>query len=417
MISKKRIRKVFAPLTINTNTEVTGDLDQVYESMFQRWTPNRYPSTGGTPLKIQPRVYLATGQGETSWVDGDYTSKLTNVTWYANGVLLRNTPLNGYFSVDVSGGASNGCLTITKNLSPAERYDLVMMAHILDTRTNQVIEIRTDIVQIGVSEITADEWDLSVVHDTAIKYYPLLDKLKEYDWKVANGKIAASTAERNKCIDGNQYELSLPVIISRGHNVIGSRDKYYNDCSIELFVDRGADGYVKVSPETCIFLRSISLTQIVLDQRFIPDMTNMKVELKVGGKSMGYELLSFSLSIGKYDCDPINGGDIDLTVSYRNDKALCTVNGQPMEYPEAYLDINWYTTTSNASKVYHGNGETVTIDMARANIGTGANCWMDTIIESKVKAFCAAISVDADGNVIVVDDKNNAILYTDVLRG
>ena len=83
-----------------------------------------------------------------------------------------------------------------------------------------------------------------------------------------------------------------------------------------------------------------------------------------------------------------------------------------MKYPEAYLQMEWYTDSQNALGVYHGEGETVTMEYARINIGS--NQLFDVYIKSRIKAQAAALTFDSDGNVLITDEAG-AVLTADLL--
>ena len=131
-------------------------------------------------------------------------------------------------------------------------------------------------------------------------------------------------------------------------------------------------------------------------------------------KLYSFFYLSFSLVIDKYDCDPTNEGDRTGTGLYRHDRATCVnkSNGRKMKYPEAYLQMEWYTDSQNALGVYHGEGETVTMEYTRINIGS--NQLFDVYIKSRIKAQAAALTFDSEGNILITDEAG-AVLTADLL--
>ena len=407
-ISRKTIHKIFEPLVTTVSTVVEGNPSQIYNTLLNEWTPNR----NLLPLFIQPKVVATTSNNDKSWANGDHIAEVREGQWYANGIPIGSVEsLKGMYTIDTSKTSTNYRLTFKKNLSPGEHYDFVFKGRFADTRNNTWVPVQTDPVPVTVSENAPNEWDLSVVHDTSIKYKPLSDLLKEYDWKVANGIIAASTAERNKCLDGNQYELRMPIIISNGSAVVKSSHALWSHLNIHLYICQNG---TEILADGVPFVRSLSKEEIILDQRLIPDGTVLCLKLFFDGQLCGSEYLSFSLVIDKYDCDPTNEGDYAGTDLYRHDRATCVnkSNGRKMKYPEAYLQMEWYTDSQNALGVYHGEGETVTMEYARINVGS--NQLFDVYIKSRIKAQAAALTFDSEGNILITDEAG-AVLTADLL--
>lgn len=406
MITKKKIRKVFQPLTVNVSTVTTGSPSQVYEPLFNRWTPDRITEN----FTIQPRVMVTTDADDNTWENKNYMPNVTNIEWYANGVLIENVAeLTGCYTIEKT-GANNGKLTFRKNLSPSERYDFVMRGVFHDNRLGEDVEIQTDIVSVDLTEKTDDEWDLSVAHETNVQYHPLFDKLKEYDWKVSHGKISASDTQKNLCFDGNQYELHLPIAISLGHEIVTNTHEAWSKVSITTSVmkDGVAYSYGVSSDSNLTFIKSISRDEIVVDLRLVPGGTVLEVNLLVDGVKKSSEFVTFSIIVDDYTCEPSNEGDLDTSSPIRKDKAICTCNGNIMPYPEAYLDIRWFTNSVNAVEVPQGTGECVDISIANAQVGTASNCWLDVYTVSLVKTLVAAITIN-NGKAVLTNDKNEII--------
>lgn len=413
MITRKTIHKIFEPLQITVSTVVGGEAAQIYDALNKAWTPDR--TVAGQELTIQPHVLANTSAADTSWQNGDYIKQVRELNWYANGTPIEQVEtLRGKYVIDRSGGDTNGRITFKKNLDPGEHYDLTFVGYFADTRNNTPVKVQTDPVPVMVSEVAPAEWDLSVVHDTSIKYKPLSDKLKEYDWKVANGKITPSDAERKKCLDGNQYLLSLPIIISYGSGIIDSTSKLWSKVSLKFFVVRGG---TEIPADDALFVREFDKTKLTLDQRLIPDGTVLRLVLYYDGVEYGSEYMTFSLVIDKYSCEPSNEGDYTGgSEQFRVDVAKC-VNlsaGRPMLYPEAYLHIEWYTDSQNAKDVYQGEGERVSMPYSDINIGDDQE--FDVYIKSYIKAQAAAITVDDDGNIVLTDEKNQIITADKLLK-
>lgn len=407
-ISRKTIHKIFEPLVTTVSTVVEGNPSQIYNTLLNEWTPNRSTS----PLYIQPKVVATTSSNDKSWANGDHIAEVREGQWYANGIPIGSVEsLAGMYTIDTSKTDTNYRLTFKKNLTPGEHYDFVFKGRFADTRNNTWVPVQTDPVPVTVSENAPNEWDLSVVHDTSIKYKPLSDLLKEYDWKVANGIISASDVERNKCLDGNQYELKMPIIISYGSAVVKSSHALWSHLSIHLYICQNG---TEILADEVPFVRGLSKEEIVLDQRLIPDGTVLCLKLFFDERLCGSEYLTFSLVIDKYFCDPANEGDYAGTSLYRHDRAICVnkSSGREMKYPEAYLKMEWYTDSQNAIEVYHGEGETIIMEYARINIGSDQ--LFDVYIKSRIKAQAAALTFDSEGNILITDE-DGAVLTADLL--
>lgn len=410
MITRKTIHKIFEPLQITVSTVVGGEAVQLYDSILSKWTPDR--TVTGKALTIQPKVVATTSATDSSWENKDYISAVRDFDWYVNGTPIGQIEaLRGKYSIDTSGGGTNGRLTLTANLSAGTHYDFVFKGYFSDTRNATSVRVQTDPVPVTVSEVAGNEWDLSVVHDTSIKYKPLSDRLKEYDWKVANGIIAASTTERNKCLDGNQYLLTMPIMITCGVAKVNSSHKYWNKIAMHLYVITAEN---ETLADDAIFVSALTKEKLTIDQRLIPDGTVLRLSLVVNGVECGSEYMTFSLVIDKYSCEPTNEGDYNGTDTIRQDTARCMnlSAGRPMRYPEAYLKMEWYTDSQNAEGVYHGEGGHITMKYSDINIGS--NHQFDVYIKSNIKAQAALITVDKDGNIIITNEDGD-VLTADLL--
>lgn len=414
MITRKTIHKIFEPLQITVSTVIGGEAAQIYDTMKRSWTPDR--TVAANQLTIQPHVMATTSATDTSWTNGDYIAQVRDINWYANGTPIEQVEtLRGKYSIDRSGTSTNGRLTLSKNLDPGEHYDFAMRGYFADTRNNTTVQVQTDPVPVMVSEIAPAEWDISVVHDTSIKYKPLSDLLKEYDWKVAHGKITASDTERNKCLNGNQYLLNLPIIISYGSGVVSSSNPMYADVSLHLYVERGGTA---VLADNALFVREFTKDHLLLDQRLIPDGTVLRLVLYYKDAEYGSEYMTFSLVIDQYSCEPTNEGDYTGgSEKQRMDVARCVnlSSGRPMPYPEAYLHIEWYTDSQNATDHYHGEGERIT--MLYSDIAIGDNQQFDVYIKSYIKAQASVLTVDEDGRIVLTDERGNVITADKLLKG
>jgi len=414
MIYETKIRKIYRPLNISTSVEVSGvSLAQVVDQYENTTTPSR-SSSQTTVLK--PVVMALSGSDDNTWADGNVASKLVEIKWLCNGTDISVSGTDVYdawhsagsalFEIVHDSTANNGSLRIWKNLAAQEMCAMQMKAKFLDSRTGRYYEVLTDAVDLTAQALGDAEWDFSIVHDVNIKYCPVQDNLKLYDYLVAAGQLPEGKS-RADYLDATAYEIRLPIFITYGHKKVTPTDK------ITFRAFDHLHDHAELTTSNNFFLREFDSEHILIDQRFLPDETYViDVKMYVNDVFQSQEQITFSRYYPKIEAVPTNGSDLDLDAQTRWDKAFVTINGNHCEYPEAFLRLAWFARSSESEQwTPQGMGETCTINQQSLGISPTGRDELFIRLEYRIKSGLAPLSNEdgylienAVGNIIVADN-------------
>lgn len=385
---KVRIRKDFQPLTIATSLKVLTPLSptlQVYNGKSGEFEPDR----GVTPTMILPEIIANSSDG--SWNTPYANSLLSEMKWYINGKELSTVESwKNKYSINTAGD-SRGAITIYRNVSPGETFELYFEGVISDTRLGINYPIKTETVTLFSTDKSVDKYALSINDDQIIQYNPFIDKLLLYDYKVANNLISASTAARNEAKDENAYERTIKITAFRENEITSGYT-----LSLYKVESNGTLTLVSSSRE----IMSLTLTSITLDLRLIEKCDYMLI-MKVGSEEVARKQFSVNRVYPKFRIEPASGVSINPGDIIHYNKAMVHYNGNVVPIPAPILKMIWKSDSSNLANVEHNEGQETVIVLSRTGIGnTYLDDWLDVYVEAEQKSVM---------NVII--DKSN-VEYT-----
>ena len=342
-VVSNKARRIFTPLNISVSVVcATPDSPFMQTLSGNKYAPDR--TQDGYECKARPVINATTKDG--SWDNKQSNLALAQVVWYAtyNG---QWTPLSsidewtGKWSVDSSNTTSRGTLTITRNLGSNEAQQLRFVGVLYDHRTKTNYNIESDPITLYTADKGADDYVMSITEDTDISYNPFLDKLALYDYKVANGLVAASAEARSACFDDNEYERHIPVEVYRANELM--KDGY----SIELY--RNGARLLPSSADAPNEIISVSAKEIVIDLRLV-EKSDYTAKVMVGGKSVTQFQFSASRVYAPIS-QPIFTvcSDIDWGKIMRANKAVVMYNGNVVEYPNRLVELQWSTVAKDGN--------------------------------------------------------------------
>ena len=342
-VVSNKARRIFTPLNISVSVVcATPDSPFMQTLSGNKYAPDR--TQDGYECKARPVINATTQDG--SWDNKQSNLALAQVVWYAtyNG---QWTPLSsidewtGKWSVDSSNTTSRGTLTITRNLGSNEAQQLRFVGVLYDHRTKTNYNIESDPITLYTADKGADDYVMSITEDTDISYNPFLDKLALYDYKVANGLVAASAEARSACFDDNEYERHIPVEVYRANELM--KDGY----SIELY--RNGARLLPSSADAPNEIISVSAKEIVIDLRLV-EKSDYTAKVMVGGKSVTQFQFSASRVYAPIS-QPIFTvcSDIDWGKIMRANKAVVMYNGNVVEYPNRLVELQWSTLAKDGN--------------------------------------------------------------------
>lgn len=396
--SRKRIRREFAPLTVSVAIacdSAYSPLMQVYDAQTGEYEPNRQLS----PTVIRPEVNAVASDG--SWPNHSANKALANLKWYVNGVNITTlSAWTGKYTIETEGD-NRGSIIITKNITPGTNFSLHFEADLVDQRLGVTIPIRTDAVVLSTIDKAEDNYAVSIGETNTIRYNPFLDKLHEYDYKVAHGIISASAAAEAAAKDGNEYKRTIPIQVYKGGLKLesGFTVKLYKVASNLTLTEVTSSDYEVVS---------VSASAVVLDLRLI---TKQDFIIKAFVSSTEVAKLQFSVNrlYPSFTCEPTNETGILPQQIERYDVAQAQSDGKILAYPGNVLQIIWKTDSINLTNVIHNEGGTTVFDLRKTGVGEDyTNDWVDVYVEASQKAeHCVA----TDGGNILTDESGNILIF------
>lgn len=372
----KRIRKVFAPLTVATSIKCTtpaAPTMQVYNGSLLEYEPDREL----TPTVILPEVVAHASDG--SWPNPYSNAMLADMHWFVNGKEISTlTDWDGKYNVDYNGD-TRGAITIKNNISPGEIVELHFEAKLADTRLGVNIPIVTDKILLSTTEKSSNGYSLSLTDSSIIQYDPIKDKLRLYEYKVAHGLIAASASEEEAATDKCSYIHSIPIQLYCGKQLMtsGYAVKLYRveSSAIQTLLNVTEPGE----------LISQTINEIKIDLRLIH-----KASYLIRAYVNDIEVASTEFGVNRifqsYNISPTNGTSIHPDDTERYDKVMADCDGNIIECPGSVFMITWYTSTEEKKDVKHNEGDETIFQLSSTGIGnTSSDDWLETYVESKYK--------------------------------
>ena len=395
---KKRIRKDFQPLTIAVSLKImtpNSPASQVYNSENGEYEPDR----GVTPLVILPEVIANCTDG--SWNTPYANELLSEMKWYINGKEASTVASwNGKYSIDTV-GSTRGAITINRNVSPGESFELHFEGVVADTRLGANIPVKTDTITLSTVDKSEDEYSLSIGDDQIIRYNPFEDALLLYDYKVANGLTTASTSARNAALNENAYERSISVSVHKGDTLLAA------GYTLNLY-NIGSGGVLTQLTTAKHEIIALTLTKITMDLRLI-EKGDFLLVVNVGGKEKARKQFSINRVYPKFDIEPVSGVSINPGETTHYNKVMVHYNGNIVPVPAPILKMVWFTDTENLTGVQHNEGTETVITLSRTGIGnTYLDDWLDIYVEAEQKPIFKVMTdasgteyTDKSGNVYI----------------
>lgn len=398
--ARKRIRRDFAPLTVSVSLSCLtsgSPVTQVYDAVLNEYVPDRLV----TPTILQPVVTAAASDG--SWPQPYANALLANMVWKVNGVDITTlADWAGKFSIDTM-GSTRGALTITRNLTPAERLSLHFEAELVDNRLGVTHPIVTDEIVLSTVDKSLDSYSMSIGEATAIYYNPFLDKLHLYEYKVAQGKISASAAARTAALDENAYLRTIPISVFKGP------DKMTSGYTVKLYRVVSATTFTEITASDENEVDAITATGITLDLRMVTKENYLVVAL-IGTTEVARIQFSVSRITQAFSCTPTNESAILPGQTARYDEALVDSEGKAIECPESIVAIIWYTTSAYKSDVRHNEGGHTVFQLQDTGVGDNyTDDWLDVFTDAIQKGAYAVATDESDNTW--VDENGNVLIF------
>lgn len=397
--NRKRIRKVFAPLTTATSIRCAtpaSPTTQVYNGSLVEYEPDREL----TPTIILPEVVAHATDG--SWPNPYSNSLLADMHWFVNGQDITSlADWNGKYEIDQVGD-TRGAITVKKNISPGETVELHFEAKLADTRLGINIPIVTDKITLSTTEKSSDGYSISVKDGGIVQYDPIKDKLHLYEYKVAHGLITASAAEQAAATDNCAYLHKIPFHIFNGKKLktSGYTIRVYRVDSPTTLTLLTASAHNELVSQT--------LNEIVLDLRLIE-----KASYAIKAYVKNVEVASFEIGVNriyqKYHITPTNGTAIHPDDTERYDKVMADCDGNIIECPGSVFQITWYTDTEALKGVKHNEGDETVYQLVKTGIGnTASDDWLETYVDCKYKE---QHKIAVSGSTTWTDNNGNPYIF------
>lgn len=406
-----KIRKDFKPLitscalvTLTPNSPCT----QVYNSEINEWEPDR---EAGTWTVVCPVIYVT--DKENTFRNGRANDLLGQILWTVNGVDITTIPAwEGKYVINNAPGDERGAITIKKNILPSERAILRFKGAIADTRLGINVWFEDEVI-LSTHDKSEDSYTISISEDSIMKYNPLKDRLLEYDYKVAHGIIAENASVRAACIDINSYLRTVHFNVFKGKTKLSSLNGY----TISLFQNysKPANYVALFSPDQDPSFVAIdtSAFTITFDFRLLTKMDYL-LKLMLSGNEKAAVQFSINRAYPAVKGEAALGSDINPGAQYVYNKALVSMDGKKLAYPETACKIVWstevYDPALGIKTVVHNEGEQTVIDLQKAGIGdTDLDGWM-SIYFTLTQKDMYKLAVNENGDYLT-DESGNKLFF------
>lgn len=400
-ITKIRIKKEFAPLTIYTSIVVVSNgfstLLQTYKLRTNEYIPNR----NLTPTTIKPNViaYANDGSLKTPYANAN----LADMHWYVDGVEISTVWTEGVDYEILTAGSDRGSLVLYRNIPTTEQHRLHFEGVISDTRLGQRLDVKTDEVTLRTIVLAEYQYKLGLGCDSVFHYNPFADPLLLYEHKVSHG-ITPDITEAEAKGDKLSYLCNVPIILFKGDAQATEKD----DFEIELYrIDGNKETLITPSDDNEVL--EFDRFHILFDLRLIT-LENYAIVAKVDGEEKDRIQFAVRRLEPKFT-QPRHANETDIvpTAKARYDYIQIESNGKIVECPGLYLKIDWFTTSAHKSNVQHNEGEETLFQLSSTGIGdTYEDDWLE--IEARCE-YKPAYSIATDGDDILTDEKGNILIF------
>lgn len=395
---KKRIRKDFQPLTTAVSLKIltpNSPASQVYNSTNDEYEPDR----GVTPLVVCPEVIANCSDG--SWNTPHANELLSEMKWFINGKEISTiSSWLGKYTIDAV-GSTRGAISIKRNVSPGESFELHFEGVVSDKRLGTNIPVKTDSITLSTVDKSEDEYSISIGDDQIIQYNPFEDALLLYDYKVANGLATPSEEARNEALDEKAYERTIGIAVSKGESLISS------GYTLGLYIVGSNGALTQITMATHEVI-ALTLTKVTIDLRLIEKADYLLV-VNVGGKEKARKQFSINRVYPKFLIEPISGVSINPGEITHYNKVVVHYNGNIVPIPAPILKMIWFTDSEYLTGVQHNEGTETVVALSRTGIGnTYLDDWLDIYVDAEQKPIFKVVTdksgieySDKSGNVYI----------------
>jgi len=363
--SQRRTTKlVFTPLTVTCQLNVANPNSPAAQE-YDAYDDSYNPDHSVYPVKIHPAVMALDkdGLGFPQHVNHLLSIGSGDLVWYLNGKAIgtvwnaRATKTGeGDFWIDTQAHDERGTLWIFKNFNPDETLDLCFKGTFADWRTQQVIVIESDHIQLSCSSKAPDEIKITV-NKEMFEYDPFYDTKLLYDYLTARG------ISYTPSVAGKQYPLDVRMTVQTGRTSIRTAaDLLAEGMSVQI-VRRGGDTPLTPGSDSAPELVTFSFPIITLDCRQI-DNNEYTIQLIKDNEVVAtadFMVVRHTTMPSVELTKPMRGVDIPYGEEFYDNQAFVVAqDGAQITYPEAFFLIKWFT------QLWKTSGQTPAYDTAKA---------------------------------------------------
>lgn len=410
------LRKNAAPLNVHfTISPKTGDksmsggiltgysycpLIQTYDNNEEKYIVDRKT----VPTVILPYAMLDAQDGSVSY---DMSSdRITNFSWMvqksgSSAVNIQSSDdWEGLFAIAGS-GEERGGITLTKNIQPGESWMIWLEADFVDSRSGSdiVLHLTSDVkLTLSTNTNTESEYTMSIDCVNGEIYQPLMDKRIEFDYKKARGIIAADSTFTD---DGKTYLRSIVVKCRKGANMLTAGTDY--TIKIERYT---ASGWIQATANNRE-INSIDGGNIVFDLRWMA-AASYRISCVKGTRVLDSKMWGYARGKIKPEPRPIYGTTFDDNTKQQVVKMQVSYRGKLIEYPEAYMNIEWTTKRENGESTYRAAGERMSVDLTDTSVVTDEDRYLNFGAKIDDKGIVNTLT-DESGNPLT-DESGNPLI-------
>lgn len=393
------MRRRYAPLvTACTVACITPESTptQIYNG--GEFQPER-EGTAGVPCGLCPVVSASAKDG--TWTEIRSNSKLSQMQWYVNGAKIdTDTTWTGKYSITTEGD-NKGTLLIKRNVGLNERIKLRFEGTLLDSRTNELVPVRSEEITLYTSEAAEDAWAVETDFAAGVSYSPVDDMMLLHDYQTSHN--ITSTLTSAQINDGNQYIRTAAIRVRKGKTAQTS------GYSLKLYrTESGTETELSVGKE----LVALSLTSMTLDLRVVEHGATylLKVFDSAGKLVAAKTVCTVSRLMQSITVKPMSTADIYPSQEEIWQKAKVTTSNRDVVCPEHVLRMQLLASTAYETDVWVGEGNEIKFPLSQFTLGnTTADNYVTTAYEYDYKPTYS-FATDESGNQWV-DESGNPFIF------
>lgn len=403
----QRVRRRYTPLNTSVCIVCTTPMSPLVQTTDGT---NFFPDRTVVNTGIQPQINATTEDG--SWDNKRSNMALVNssIKWMVSKGntwvdIAEDANWAGKYEIDFTETTTKGTLYVKRNISANDKQQIYFEGQLLDYRTKTLIDIHTEPVTLYTVRKGDDTYGIGIGVETNISYNPVLDKLSLYEYLVANNLKTASDAERNKCLDGNEYLKVIPI------DVYLSKKRISTGYTLQVFrVDEKGKATLiaassKIAPNE---LLALSLTSMTLDLRLIMK-SDYIIKVVVDNKVVAQFQFNVKRMFPAYRFDFLNVSSIAYGQQKRCNKVIVHSNNELLSYPQRILKINWKTIAHNEGFVTTEKnwqeGDSCEYLIEETGLGPSEDCELEDCVEYESKPPLD-FAITAEGDYLTDNEGN-----------